>query len=828
MLRSVVSILLVIGLAGCGGGGGGGGGSTLPPPADPPPAGSSALLVPAGSTAGFESYMRSSLKTWGGLSESSSTIETALSASPFPEAARQVVQVEGGVAAAADGASFDSSVSKSTGTNVLVSNVDEIDAVKYDGTNLFLANNQSLTIVDTTRPGNGAVISETQLIDDGYANISGLYLYENAGQRHLAAIRSGGGQVYYLAAVDSRFAPWFWENDTKIDLIDAAVLSSPQLTEHIEIDGSLIQSRRIGNTLYVVTRFSPYLEGYQPFARDEKAIAANEKALAAADPSTFIPKVRSRSSGERDLLDPGTCLIPNTSVSAVDEGYPTLTTITAIDIEQQVVTGAACLAEGVWGMHMTESALYIASPSRADEKDSSFYNGTTLHKFGLSGASIEYRGSGTVAGNFWGDPAFLMGEHEGNLTVVTTESSNDGRGGFAHRLSILGEAGDLQLKTVGAIPNETRTQAIGKPNEQIFAARILGNRAYIVTFERIDPVYAIDLTNPADPAILGELEIPGFSSYLHPVSEGLLLGVGSDTRLEGDRVVTEGLNLRLFDVSDPANVRLLAEQSIGRQGTYTPAMWDYHAFTMTQVSDDSWRFALPVNRYGAHQPANDNPDDFRGYGWTDNALHLFEINGTSLRSIGQITSEDQATGERYYSGCCNWQDRSFFNGDTVNYLSKNQLFTADWNNPGLASSTFISTLWRADPTQCGDYKRDPVYVTLFDRDTGDYLSCGYSTLREGEVSLGIAVGEPNPADPSTDPSNDPDLPPKEPDIDVKPDPIVCSEPKISFDRPVTEAGSYNLTVSREGYQLLTANNVNVQADACGLTTTYLSLYLKRQ
>lgn len=796
MTRKMMIFFLAIGLSACGGGGGGGS-TPIPAPA-PEPEGSQVLLVPAGSAEAFNDYMVNSLELWGGLAPASESLEEAI-ASPFPQAAvAQVPLPEDAINQLLDAGAL-AGFERVTGTNVLVTDVDEIDAAKYNGSHLFLANNQHLTVLEAGADGEPETVANLRLIETNtYAQLTGLYLHETDSVSHLVAIRGGG----FFFLTDAFIEPWPWQDETVIDFIDVDSPANPNPIDQFVIDGNHIQSRRVGNTLYVITRFSPAIDGFVPFARDDETRQANADALAETDQSTFVPHLNSARSGETDLVDAGECLIPNQSVEDLDEAlYPTLTTITAINIETQSVTDSICMADGVWGIHMTETALYVAAPSRTASSDS-YYAETTFHKFALQSSAIEYRGSGTVSGGFWGDPAFLMGEHDGNLTVITTEDG-DANTTFVHRLSILAESSeDLVLDVVGSIPNDNRPEPIGKPNEQIFASRILGDRAYVVTFERIDPVYAIDLSNASDPRILGELEIPGFSSYLHPVSEDLILGVGSDTRMVGDFVVPDAINIRLFDVADPANIQLAAETSIGRQGSITPVFYDYHAFTFLETGDNAWRFALPITRRGAHQPEPDEPDRFGRYAWTDTALHLFEITGgpnPSMSAVGKIVAEDHTTGERHQTNCCSWQDRSFFNGDEVYYLSKSRLFNANWSTPTESTNTFIQTLFAGEVGICTEVFREPLSVNLFDRSNGDFLSCGPSIFTDpAGAADGTLVAEP------------------------------CDEPTITTSEDIVGPGSYDVTAMLEGYTPLTVTDVRIQADACRFGTTWLNLYLEAE
>ena len=159
---------------------------------------------------------------------------------------------------------------------------------------------------------------------------------------------------------------------------------------------------------------------------------------------------------------------------------------------------------------------------------------------------------------------FSMSELNGDLRVATTTNSWDGSAPSSSAVRVLRPEGN-ELVQIGLVDGLGLT-------EQIYAVRFLGTQAYVVTFRQTDPLYVIDLTDPAAPVLSGELKIPGYSAYLHPVGEGLLLGVGQGADLDG-RV--QGTQLSLFDVSDPANPCSLSTLPIGG---FSEAEWDHQAF----------------------------------------------------------------------------------------------------------------------------------------------------------------------------------------------------------------------------------------------------------
>ena len=195
-----------------------------------------------------------------------------------------------------------------------------------------------------------------------------------------------------------------------------------------------------------------------------------------------------------------------------------------------------------YGVYVSENALYFTEsrPDTALARDV-----TRIHKFALQGTQVRYRGSADIDGTVWrgGQSDFRMNEFEGDLRILASQFDWTNEDFVDHKLYVLRESSTRRhLDTVSTLPNSARPEEIGKPNEALYGVRFLGDRAYAVTFLQIDPLYAIDLSDPEDPYIAGELEVTGFSDFLHPVTDDLLLGLGTGAN--------GGVKLELFDVSD--------------------------------------------------------------------------------------------------------------------------------------------------------------------------------------------------------------------------------------------------------------------------------------
>jgi uncharacterized secreted protein with C-terminal beta-propeller domain len=224
---------------------------------------------------------------------------------------------------------------------------------------------------------------------------------------------------------------------------------------------------------------------------------------------------------------------------------------------------------------------------------------TAIHRVAIDDPeSAEYRASGQVRGFVLNQ--FSLSEHKDALRVATTDQppwrANAMQRESESFVTVLEEGGKV-LSEVG------RVGGLGL-GERIFAVRFMDDAAYVVTFRQVDPLYTLDLSNPQKPAVRGELKILGFSSYLHPIGNELLLGLGQDATEQGQ---TRGTQLSLFDVSDLSAPRRLHQQSLG-ESTSSEAEYDHHAFLYWPPTKLS---VVPLSSYGSPEDPFNGAVGFR-------------------------------------------------------------------------------------------------------------------------------------------------------------------------------------------------------------------------
>jgi hypothetical protein len=277
---------------------------------------------------------------------------------------------------------------------------------------------------------------------------------------------------------------------------------------------------------------------------------------------------------------------------------------------------------------------------------------TDIHELELGEDGPRVAATGSIEGYLDRDvdrAALRFSEKDGRLRVVSVAGHWGALG--PNRLTVLERSAVSPglLKTVSHLPNRARPQPIGKPHEQLYGTRYVGDKLYAVTFERIDPLYVIDLSDPADPVIEGEVELPGYSDYLHPVSEGVLLGIGMDAiempGFAGPLALTQGVLLNLFDVSDPARPRVLQQATLGKRGSRTAVTMNHHALS-TLRGDAGLSLAMPV-RVHANLPGDTPPQSaWETERWSWSGLQTFRVTGDTPASAQLVLGQALVTHSR--------------------------------------------------------------------------------------------------------------------------------------------------------------------------------------
>jgi hypothetical protein len=537
-----------------------------------------------------------------------------------------------------------------SGTNTQEVGVDEGDIVETDGDHVYVASSDGLRVVSVA---DAEVVAEPELPE-------GTHQLLLDGDRLVVVTSSWSG------------AP-----DTIVSLFDVADPTSPALLGRSHLEGNVVATRAIDGVarLVITTSFDQRLPFVQPnqFGLDEEsALERNKEIIAESTVEDWLPRwFEEEVDGAFGPMAP---VLPCERVAAPAEFAGLgITWIGSIDVDGDgAPVGSAGVVSTGDTVYASAKNLYIATrnwdwqwggpvPIDADAGTSATVPEedpgpppTLIHQFSLDdGTGADYVASGKVEGRLLNQ--FAMSEYEGDLRVATT---TDDSGEFGDQsestVFVLRPVGDelRQISSVGGL---------GK-DEQIYAVRFIDNLAYVVTFRQIDPLYVIDLTDPANPVAAGELKIPGYSAYLHPVGDGLLLGVGQDATDEGR---TTGTQLSLFDVSNPADPQRISTLPIGG---YSEVEWDHKAFLYWPADGT---IVLPVSPgWGDCGPAVDClAKSISGAG---GGVVVAELDGRELVARGTISH-----GSSNSRGCWNPLQRSIVIGDELVTVGMDQMKFSD-------------------------------------------------------------------------------------------------------------------------------------------------------
>ena len=481
----------------------------------------------------------------------------------YPAAIEDGVAIEEGAmlrATSTEAASPDSVGTSETGTNVQEAGIDEPDIAKLDGETLYVIERGALRSFDV---GGDVPVPLDEVDLSGRA----------AGTQLLI----GSGRALVIEDSWSRRGDAATEL-TEIDIVDPAAMAP---IRRLELDGGQVSARLRGETAHLVLSSDPIrLDGDDVATRLPKATLTD---LITGE-STTQPIVGCDAISYPDRFS-GLGLL---SVLTFDLSQGLLPT----DVEAVITDGTTVYASAASLYVATETVTEPPQPSVMERLGvdvapvpPALPSETTIHRFD-TGADDEtiYASSGRVEGRILNE--WSLSEHEGNLRVATTTGDSwiDGAGESESGITVLAED-DGELETVGEV------WGLG-PGEEIFGVRFVEEMGYVVTFEQTDPLYAVDLSDPAAPEVTGELKIPGYSAYLHPVGEGRLLGIGQAGTMTG---TLTGAQASLFDVADAADPERLATLALSRDGYGSAsAEWDHHAFTF---SPERSLAVVPVESY---------------------------------------------------------------------------------------------------------------------------------------------------------------------------------------------------------------------------------------
>ena len=668
--RILLMILMSTLLASCGGGGSGSPSSPPPvvvtPPSPSDPTGLWVNSETEGETEGSGLADYTAKLTRIGMTRSA-TGGPVFEAAPVADAA-------------SDGGGFST-------TYTLEADVDEYDIVKYNGSTLAIAPSRSgccfvvePRIVSDALPPPPGGEGETEIAlyqtdpSSGSATPAGVITLEQGQTAEGMYLSDSRLQVLLSTAWWGAFGEQLTTSDGWLDEqvsllnYDLTDVENPELTNTVTVEGALVASRRAGGEIFVISRHAPSIEGLVSYPQTEEEVANNEALLAEATDADILPEVRI----DGEIVEP----LSLDSCYRADPEHPlaepapsdsTLTTFLALSADTGEILRAACTFEPVSGVYMGSTFIALTHV-RWDLEP----RNTLVHL--LARDSFDYLGSESVEGELYsgGNADFRLSESGGVLRLVTTEWTGDPEDAFTHRLFTLAPADSApELDVLGALGDDPDAR-IGKPNEDLYGVRFMGDRAYMVTFERIDPLYVIDLSDPSQPSIVGELEVPGFSDLLHEVSDDLLLGLGSS-----DRFFPKLELYNISDVTSPTSQGLV-ELGVGMDWSYSPAQYNRYAFTYL-AGDETDRLTVPYAASGLRE--SQEGEQGGEYVQVDR-IALFEIANKNTPEEASVVPVGEVTLAPY---SVDGDTRVILDSEALYVISQTDLSGGLWSNPEVVS-----------------------------------------------------------------------------------------------------------------------------------------------
>ncbi len=584
-------------------------------------------------------------------------------------------------ASAAGSAAPPSAPSAYTQTNNQVQGVDEADFVKNDGTRIFSLSGDRLYAVKSW--------PASELGVQGSLKIEGWPRELFIDGTDTAVVFSTVYQWYPMSHAGSYClgldCGYYYSNTVKVTHVDVSDMANLQVTKEVYLPGSYLSARKVGSSVRVVLTDSfNYPDGFKwgpewseglwndkPRLRAayDRAIAENELLIRAQTLAHWLPASQVKVNGVTHSV-PHAC----SDVSRVN-GPTRLgqVSVVTLDLTGDSFARSTILAEA-GEVYASQNNLYVATqhwwwwpaPGQRDA--------TYIHKFDISQpAQATYVASGVVDGQIL-DQFSLDEAATGELRVVTTINNRVpdlqnpdnwwGTVRTTNRLSVLRDnQGFLQI--IGA------SQDLAE-GERVTSSRIVGNRGYVVTFEQVDPLFTFDLSVPEQPTLIGQVKIPGFSSYMHPLDENHLLTIG--TYMDEDaNWQSRRLQLAIFDVTDMANPQQTHVQLVGSLSSYSEAQSEHKAFNYFAAKK---LLAIPFTDWS--WDASDYWSAFRSelkvYG-VDAQTGFVEKGAVSLRDLYQV--QDYYSWRYYYEP---WVRRSVMADDFVYAISDSGIRVAHISN----------------------------------------------------------------------------------------------------------------------------------------------------
>lgn len=589
------------------------------------------------------------------------------------------------------GSSGSGEVSEFSKTNVQVDGVDEADFVKTDGDYIYILSQEKLVIIDSSSGDDSKIISEIKIS----GNPQDLFINKD----RVVIFSQDYNEVYKIGEFD--FKPTkSRESQTIAYVYDVSDRENPELIKDYSVTGNYFQSRMVGDYIYFISNENLYYYGGPvpfPAARQNGMLINKPEVFYFDNPENnynFHTVAAFNIFEDRQQFESKTFLLGYSNTLYMSEeniyisyqkNYPSsyyqyqnvdmfFKVVVPMlpeniqndisEIERDLEQGSMDSYLEAWdkiSLILENMYNYMDEDEKNDlvksiEKTVNEYQAkvedersrTIIHKLGIDRDSVEYLARGEVRGTLLNQ--FSLDEKDSNLRVATTSqyfTRESGQISYSNVVVL-----DSDMETIGEVTKIA-------PEERIYSTRFMGDKLYMVTFKQVDPLFTIDLSEPTNPVIVGQLKVPGFSSYLHPYDENLLIGLGKDTYVtDNGGVRTKGIKLSLFDVSDFENPKEVDTMIIGDEGSDSIALNEHKAFLFDKNKN---LLVIPVREVG-EKYETDKSGYFRNKVW--NGAYVFTITSNGFDVRGKVSHNDKDDEYNYWSSPFNVK-RSLYINDNL-------------------------------------------------------------------------------------------------------------------------------------------------------------------
>ncbi len=517
----------------------------------------------------------------------------------------------------ADESKSDNSYSE---TNVQVEGVDEADIIKTDGEYIFYVKANRVSVVKAN-PANDMKLESTITFADLNFYPRDMYLDDND-----LIIIGDCMKKYFVDGYEN------YQTMTRAYVYDVSNKADPKKVREVESEGNYITSRKVDKSFYLITNaWVNRLYANNFLVPTYKDTAVSDKQIEIGyDKMCYLPNSRSKNflfiSGF-ELDKPQQEVKVNTFLGGGQNVYMSTENlyIAQEDYEYMPIRIAPAIEPS------TTTGKRIApdfAPTISKQE-------TVVYKFALEKGNATFENKQSVPGTILNQ--FSMDEHNSQFRIATTENDYN-TGQQKNGMYVLNSS----MEITGKIENIA-------PGERIYSARFMGDRAYMVTFKNVDPLFVIDLKDAFAPKILGALKIPGYSNYLHPYDENHVIGFGKDTEVSKDNAFYQGVKISMCDVSDVANPKELFKENIGDRGTDSPLLYDHKALLFSKEKN---LLAFPVTVATISEEQKKNSNDVWQYGATTfQGAYVYSLDlekGFKLKgTISHISKEEMLKAGMY-------------------------------------------------------------------------------------------------------------------------------------------------------------------------------------